>query len=92
MRRLRRTRIVGSLLRFFEWRDWDIAFLSKREYEAIIKAVAIVEPEKPITDRRIEEMLSELLLEAVNEVEDEYLIDVTERLQLNTSDESEDKK
>lgn len=37
-------------------------------------------------------MLSELLLEAVNEVEDEYLIDVTERLQLNTSDESEDKK
>lgn len=69
-----------------------MAFLSKREYEAIIKAFAIVEPEKPSTDRRIEEMLSELLLEAVNEVEDEYLIDVTERLQLNTSDESEDKK
>lgn len=57
------------------WGDRSIKAICQKNYKSVENAFAIVEPEYYILDRRDEEVLSDLMLQALNDIEDVIIIE-----------------
>lgn len=78
--------------RFFKWHARLMKAIFHKSLDTIGDTFEKPEPENLTTNRSEEKMTSEQLLVAINEVGDEYLIDLASTLGIGTVTESDEKQ